>query len=233
LTINYLTIMKTITSSAIAAVLFSLSACSPHVSNAELDEAKKKIASLEAELALEKAKNPSSSVIAVASSEAMASTAVVAVADAAPTGKQWYYTSSEDKMDSATRYYAHVYSTNTVNFSFPYSGEQNATLTLRSGKRQGKDVMFSIRKGQILCHSYEDCNILVRFDDEKAVNYSTVGAADNSSETIFLRNYDKFVTKLKKAKRVRISIDIYQQGAPVFEFDVSGFDAEKYQQKNS
>ncbi|MBB5609336.1 MULTISPECIES: hypothetical protein [unclassified Janthinobacterium] len=223
--------MKMITSSAIAAVLLSLSACSPSASNAELDEAKKKIASLEAELALEKAKNPSSSVTASASSAAVASS--TAVAEAAPTGKQWHYDASEDKMDGATTYYAHVYSTNSVNFSFPYSGEQNATLTLRSGKRQGRDVMFSIRKGQILCHSYQDCTVLVRFDDEKAVNYPAVGAADNSSETIFLRNYDKFVAKLKKAKRVRISIDIYHQGAPVFEFDVSGFDGEKYQPKNS
>lgn len=227
--------MKIITSSAIAAVLFSLSACSPHASNAELDEAKKKIASLEAELALEKAKNPSSSVIAAASSAPVASSAAVAddVVDAAPAGKQWYYDSSEDKMDGATTYYASVNSSNTVNFSFPYNGVQNATLRLRSGKRLGKNVMFSIRKGQILCHSYEDCTVLVRFDDEKAVNYSAVGAADNSSETIFLRNHDKFVAKLKKAKRVRISIDIYQEGAPVFEFDVSGFDAEKYQRENS
>jgi hypothetical protein len=41
----------------------------------------------------------------------------------------------------------------------------------------------------------------------------------------------KFVEKLLKAKQVRISTNIYQQGSPVFEFDVSGFNQEKYKPK--
>jgi len=73
--------------------------------------------------------------------------------------------------------------------------------------------------------------VLVRFDDEKATNYSAVGAADNSTETIFIQNYDQFVKKMLKAKEVRISTNIYHQGAPVFEFDVSGFDLDKYKPK--
>ncbi|WP_426070880.1 hypothetical protein, partial [Janthinobacterium sp. DSP2-3-3] len=147
------------------------------------------------------------------------------------TGKQWNYDVSEDKMDGGTTSFANVYSTNTVNFDFPYSGLQNAKLTLRTGYRQGKDVIFSIRKGQILCPSYQDCTVLVRFDDEKPVNYSAAAPADNSSETIFLRNYEKFLGKLQKAKRVRMAVDIFQEGAPVFEFDVSGFDRQQYQPK--
>ena len=126
---------------------------------------------------------------------------------------------------------AYVSSSNTVNFDFPYAGEQHATLRLRINPRHGKDVMFSIEKGQILCHSYEDCTVLVRFDDEKAINYSALGAADNSTETIFIRNYGRFVENMLKAKQVRISTNIYQQGAPVFEFDVSGFDQNKYKPK--
>jgi len=118
-----------------------------------------------------------------------------------------------------------------VNFDFPYSGTQHATLTLRTHPRHGKDIIFSIEKGQILCRSYEDCTVLVRFDDEPPSNYSAVGAADNSTETIFIRNYSKFVEKLLKAKRVRIAANIYQQGAPAFEFDVSGFDQGKYKPK--
>jgi hypothetical protein len=36
-----------------------------------------------------------------------------------------------------------------------------------------------------------------------------------------------------KAKRVRISVPVYQQGSPVFEFEVSGFDTNAYlEQKN-
>lgn len=126
---------------------------------------------------------------------------------------------------------AFVSSSNTVNFDFPYAGAQHATLMLILHPRAGKDVMFSIEKGQILCHSYEDCTVLVRFDDEQATNYSAVGTADNSTETIFIRNYDRFIGKMLKAKQVRVSTNIYQQGAPVFEFDVSGFDLNKYKPK--
>ena len=208
--------MKTTTLSVITAALLSISACSPKTPNAELDAANKKIATLEAELAVEKAKNVPVS---------------AAVADTVVAGKQWTYDVSEDKMDGGTTYFANVYSTNAVNFDFPYSGLQNAKLTLRAGYRQAKDVIFSIRKGQILCPSYQDCTVLVRFDDEKPVNYSAAAPADNSSDTIFLRNYEKFLGKLQKAKRVRIAVDIFQEGAPVFEFDVSGFDRQRYQPK--
>lgn len=146
-------------------------------------------------------------------------------------GSQWDYYHSDDSMGKGVIHQAHVSSTNTVNFGFPYSGSQYATLSLRTHPRHGKDIIFRIEKGQILCHSYEDCTVLVRFDDEASTNYSVVGAADNSTEIIFIRNYDRFIAKLLKAKRVRIAANIYQQGAPVFDFDVSNFDQDKYRPK--
>lgn len=143
-------------------------------------------------------------------------------------GSQWSYDRSVDAMGKGTVYHASVSSSNTVNFSFPYSGSQPATLTLRTHPRYGKDVIFSIEKGQILCQSYDDCVVLVRFDDGKAVDYSAIGAEDNSTETIFIRNYVRFMEKMLKAKRVRIAANIHQEGAPIFEFDVSKFDQNKY-----
>lgn len=146
-------------------------------------------------------------------------------------GSQWLYQQAADPMGKGATYHAQVESTNTVNFGFPYSGNQRGALTLRAHPRYGTDIIFSIKKGQILCRSYEDCTVLVRFDDEPASNYSAVGAADNSTETIFIRNYNRFLEKLVKAKRVRIAVNIYQEGAPVFEFDVSDFDPSKYRPK--
>jgi RNA polymerase subunit RPABC4/transcription elongation factor Spt4 len=143
-------------------------------------------------------------------------------------GAQWRYQQESDPMTSAVTRYAQVTSTNTVNFQRPYSGAQHATLLLREHPRHGKDVIMSIERGQILCRSYEDCNVLVRFDDQKPVTYSGVGPADNSTESVFIRNYSKFTANLKTAKRVRISTNIYQEGAPVFEFDVSDFDESKF-----
>jgi hypothetical protein len=133
-------------------------------------------------------------------------------------------------MAKGSSFSARVQSTNTVEFGFPYTGVQHAALTLRTHSRLGKDVILNIERGQFLCRSYEDCTILVRFDDQKAQNYSAVGAPDNSTETIFIRNYSRFIGSMQKAKTVRIAAEIYQQGSPVFEFDVSGFDASKYEQ---
>jgi len=138
------------------------------------------------------------------------------------------YGKNEDPMAKGITYGAMVRSTNTVEFDFPYSGPQHATLTLRTHPRHGKDLMFSIERGQFLCRSYEDCTILVRFDEQQAQKYSAVGASDGSTETIFIRNYSRFVGSMQKAKTVRIAAEIYQQGAPAFEFDVSGFDTSKY-----
>lgn len=143
-------------------------------------------------------------------------------------GSQWQYHKFDDEMGKGTIYQARVSSSNTVNFNFPYSGAQHGTLIMRTHPRHGKDIIFKIEKGQILCRSYEDCTVLVRFDDEKAANYAAIGAADNSTETIFIRNYSRFMEKMLKAKKVRIAVNIYHEGTPVFEFDVSDFNQEKY-----
>jgi len=143
-------------------------------------------------------------------------------------GSQWFYDQREDDMGKGTIHRAMIVSSNTVSFDFPYSGEQHARLTLRTHPRYGKDIIFGIEKGQILCHSYEDCTVLVRFDDKPPSNFSAVGAADNSTETIFIRNYSRFVENMLKASKVRISVNIYQEGSPVFEFDVSGFNSGRY-----
>ena len=134
-------------------------------------------------------------------------------------------------MGKGTVYQAQVASSNTVNFAFPYSGPQHATLILRTHPRYGKDVIFSVERGQILCNSNDDCNVLVRFDDQEAVKYSASEPTDNSRTLIFIRNYSAFVGKMLKAKRVRIAVNFYQQGSPAFDFDVSDFSQAKYKPK--
>ena len=227
--------MKLTRISAVTLLLCQLAGCSD---NAALDAANAKITSLEAQLAAEKARNqaavPSKGTSKGGSERAQqAAPAAESANVAAPTGLQWTYRATEDKMTGTTVYQAQVSSTNTVSFDFPYSGAQHGSLYLRNGKKSGKDVIFSIEKGQILCHSYQDCNVLVRFDNEKPAVYSAVGPSDNSSDTIFIRGYDKFSAKLRKAKMVRISVDIFKQGAPVFEFDISGFDPARFQPTGS
>lgn len=140
----------------------------------------------------------------------------------------WHYFTSEDKMSGDTVYFANVHSSNTVDFAFPYNGEQTASVTLTSDSRPKKSVMFSIEKGQILCQSYQDCLVQVRFDDSPPAYYKAVGASDQSTTTIHFRDGDKFFKELQKAKRLRIAAEMYQEGSPVFEFDVSAFDLQQF-----
>lgn len=208
----------------ILTVIVNATGCSKQ---AELEEANKRITQLESELAAERAKE-SGADKQVAESTPLTSLAVSNTELTNPTGEQWIYRASEDKMSGGKTYSAMVLSTNAVIFGSPYDGEQHGRLTLRIDQKYGKDVMFSIERGQILCHTYEDCQILIRFDEGKPETFSGLGPADNSTETVFIRNYERFVGKMRKSKIVRISTNIYQEGAPVFEFDVSSFSQDKY-----
>lgn len=146
-------------------------------------------------------------------------------------GDQWTYNQSEDPMGGTT-YTASVISTNAVNFDFPYSGEQHAVLGLRTHPRHGRDVILRIERGQFLCRSYDGCSVLVRFDDGAAHTFSASGASDNSTEVLFIQEYSRFVERMRNASRVRISAEVYQEGSPVFEFDVRGFSVARYKPKS-
>lgn len=140
----------------------------------------------------------------------------------------WYYLDFEDDMTGRKTFLATIDSTNRVNFGFPYSGAQSATLKLRTHPRWGKDVILSISRGQFQCSSYSGCSLLVRFDDEPPVRYSAVEPSDNDSTYIFFQGYSNFVGRMMKSKRVRIEAQFYQEGSRIFEFNVEGFDADHY-----
>jgi len=205
---------------AIALALLA-SGCSEQ---SDLKVARERIAQLEAELAAVKGAPALPPVSSATTGVVAAGKPVEPEVKTDPLGQQWNYEAQENKMTGGDTRHATVLSSNTVNFGSPYAGEQHGRLTLRVDPKYGRDVIFSIERGQLLCRSYEDCNILVRFDEGKPENFSGVGPADNSSDTVFIRNYDRFLGKLRRAKIVRISLNVYQEGNPVFEFDVSGFD---------
>lgn len=149
-------------------------------------------------------------------------------AERAADAGRWSYSSDTDPMASRPSRTASIESENTVQFGFPYEGPQKATLTLRNHPSYGRDVIVQIREGQILCPSYDDCSIRVRFDDGSVERFTAAGAADNSTNVVFIRNYSRFVQRMRNAKVVRIQIPVYQEGAPTFEFRVGGFVNERY-----
>jgi hypothetical protein len=158
--------------------------------------------------------------------------AKVAASDSAAAQRRlegaWTYESSEDPMTGRSSHRAWIRSTNTLGFDFPYEGAQRGRLVVRTHPQYGKDVILQIDKGQFLCSSYMDCRVLVRFDDAPAERYAGAEPADNSTTSVFIRNHDRFLQRLRSARRVRIQVNVYQEGAPVFEFDVGGFNAARY-----
>lgn len=144
----------------------------------------------------------------------------------------WLYETRKDEMSGKDYSVAQVVSENTVNFDFPYSGAQHGELILRDHPRYGKDIIFKIGKGQILCKANydDDCSILVRFGEGKAVSYQASEASDSSNNVLFISNHSKFISEMKGVDEVRLSVSIYQEGNPVFTFDVRGFDLGKYDQ---
>lgn len=136
----------------------------------------------------------------------------------------WDYSQFEDEMGSGKVYTAAIESTNTINLDFPYKGEQHGLLMLREHPKHGKDVILKIQRGQLLDSEYND-PVVVRFDTDKPLTFSSVGASDHSTETLFLRGnaFSVFANRLKTAKTVRIQAPIYQGGNQVFVFNVEGF----------
>lgn len=143
-------------------------------------------------------------------------------------GQQWRYLSTEEGMSGKKSRTATVESNNTINLDFPYAGPQHAQLMLRRHPRWGNDVILSIERGQILCHTYSNCRIGVRFDGGKVMRFSGNPPSDNSSEYVFIPAFGTFMKQLPKAKTVKIEVEIYHGGSPVFEFDVSGFKPENF-----
>ncbi len=151
-----------------------------------------------------------------------------AAAETRRLAEKWTYSVSEDPMTSRKSKSATIESENTVNFDFPYQGSQRATLVIRDHPTYGRDVILSIERGQLMCQSYRDCQIRVRFDEGKAETWNAAGPADNSSTAVFFRNQARFFQKLRAAKVLRLQVAVYQEGEPIFEFHVGGFDDARF-----
>lgn len=144
-------------------------------------------------------------------------------------GKQWRYWTDHDPMTGRAALGAEVRSNNTHSFDFPYAGAQNATLTLRRHPQHGSNVFLQIERGQLQC-AYSGCNVLVRFGDAQPRTYRALGPSDNSSETLFIQGFADFQKRMQAVDTVRIQADVFQQGAPTWEFNVSGFDPARIKQ---
>lgn len=151
-------------------------------------------------------------------------------------GRSWSTSISTDPMTGEKTRQATLRSENAVHFDFPYGGKQHGTLIVRDHPQYGKDVIFKIERGQILCDAWSGanmrCPVKVRFGDGGAASWTAMPPADHGTETIFSGDYGEFVSKMQNVDTVRIQINVYQEGAPTFTFDVSQFDRSHYQDES-
>ena len=146
----------------------------------------------------------------------------------APKPSTWHYSSTTDKMTGRTTYIATIQSTNTVNFEFPYSGDQRGKLTLRVRKGTDQDIMFSIERGQLLGVPLETKTATVRFDDSQPREFNVADSTDHDTTIVFFKKTWDFYDRMKNAKRVRVSMPVYNEGHPVFDFDVKTFEEPQF-----
>ncbi len=133
----------------------------------------------------------------------------------------WIYSEIEDKMSGDKGQIAGTRSTNTLQFSFPYSAPDNrGTLLIRKNKSSGLNIYLAIDKGQFLC-SYYDCSFRVKFDDNKPIDWNGAPPQNHDSTTIFLHNSKAFLERLKKSKKLMIEPKFYQSAGQILEFNVT------------
>lgn len=140
---------------------------------------------------------------------------------------EWNYSNYADDATGKTAKTASVTSKNSMNFGFPYSGSQYGRFTVRNHPRFGVDAYLQIDQGQLLCDTYNNSDVLVRFDNGPATRYSCGSPADHSSETVFIRNVAGLEARMKTAKKMFITVSVYQEGSRTWEFNVKGYDRTK------
>jgi len=136
----------------------------------------------------------------------------------------WNYRSSLDPMTDKPTQFACTTSTNEVLLDWPYSNV-SADLCIRQSPQHGLDAYLKLNgDGQILCRSYNDCTVSIRFGDREPQRFSATEASDNSSNIIFITNASRFIQNVKGAETTKVQIELYQAGSQAVEFNTKGLE---------
>lgn len=140
----------------------------------------------------------------------------------------WQYHAITGEMDDAVSPTAIISSKNTVEFKFPYAGEQRARIMIAYKADKGYAMLFAVDRGQILCAPAGPCPITLRIDGGKQFAVEAERPNDQSSNDVVIRNSDDLASKIFAASNIKVQATFFQNGSPVFDFDVSGFDQYKF-----
>lgn len=137
-----------------------------------------------------------------------------------PLKSEWIESTKTDEMTDATNVWMTLTSDNYFEFDFPYNGGTRLKIEVRYRKQDGNQVILSVNRGQLMeSTSYQRNEVVVRFDDDKPMRFTTNEPADHSSNMLFLNNPRKFINRAKTAKKILIQVPTYNNGQPTFSFE--------------
>jgi len=133
----------------------------------------------------------------------------------------WKYTTETDEFSDSKQEFARLFSTNELNFDFPYNGGSRFQLIVRNlNKGKGEEVLITVTQGQF--QTYDE-NIKVRFDNGEPITYSISGASDGDSEVIFIKKSSSFISNLKNSSSIKVEAPFYDAGRQVIYFDTENY----------
>lgn len=135
---------------------------------------------------------------------------------------EWNMGNNIDSVSGKESKVAIMDSTNQVEMDFPYNGGSIGSIIIRKHPRFGKDVIFKVSKGQLLCDISDGCSVQVRFDDKPARQVHANEPSDHSSDTLFLSGYDRLVKEIKSSKKMIVEANFFQNGLRTYEFSIEG-----------
>ncbi|MCG2611804.1 hypothetical protein LZZ90_09840 [Flavobacterium sp. SM15] len=133
----------------------------------------------------------------------------------------WVYNEDQDKMEGTKQFFATCTSINTADFEFPYDGGSTLDIHIRN-LGHGNEALITVSKGQFMTSIGDSESLKAKFDDEKPMSFTYSSSADGSSDVIFINNAAKFISKLKKAKKVMLEVGFFDAGRKVLEFETEG-----------
>lgn len=135
----------------------------------------------------------------------------------------WEYHTQKDEMRGAESQFAQLSGSNTIDLDFPY-GEQRGRLMLRQSAQYGFDILVGVDSGQIMCNSFTNSHINVKFDDGPIQRYRCLDASDGTSNMVFIEGAKGFLPKLKKSKKIIVEAEFFQNGTQQLTFDTANLE---------
>jgi hypothetical protein len=138
---------------------------------------------------------------------------------------KWSYNTEQDEMRGGESRFASLDAENTINLDFPY-GEQRGQILIRDSAKFGFDILVGVPSGQVLCNSFQDTYLSVKFDNGGIERFGCTDASDGTNNMVFLNSEKRFLEKLKKSKKLIVEAEFFQNGVQQMTFDTANLDWE-------